>query len=61
MAVRRLGDPSSLDCSQINLEQGLMLLTLLLVLLSQPNDLSDDLNIEAIALSFLKDLPFALV
>ena len=38
-----------------------MLLTLLLVLLSQPNDLSDDLNIEAIALSFLKDLPFALV
>jgi hypothetical protein len=56
-----LGDPSSIDRSQINLEQGLVLLALLLVLLSQPDDLSKDLRIEAIALGFLIDFFLAFV
>ena len=52
---------SSFDRSQINLEQGLVLLALLLVLLSQADDLSNDLSIEAIALGFLKDFPLSFV
>jgi len=51
-----LGGASSFDRSQINLEQGLMLFALLLVLLSQLDDLAKDLNIEAVALGFLVDL-----
>jgi hypothetical protein len=51
-----LGGASSFDRSQINLEQGLMLFALLLVLLSQSDDLAKDLNIEAVALGFLVDL-----
>ena len=47
-----LGGASSFDRSQINLEQGLMLFALLLVLLSQSDDLAKDLNIEAVALGF---------
>jgi hypothetical protein len=38
-----------------------VLLALLLVLLSQADDLSNDLNIEAIALGFLKDFPLSFV
>src|SRR5262249_52966293 len=56
-----LGDARSLHRSQINLEQGLVLLALFLVLLSQPNDLSNDLNVEAVALGFLKDFPLSFV
>jgi hypothetical protein len=48
--LSRLGGASSFDRSQINLEQGLMLFALLLVLLSQLDDLAKDLNIEAVAL-----------
>jgi predicted RecB family nuclease len=56
-----LGDASFLDRSQVNLKQGLVFFALLLILLSQPDDLSKDLNIEAIALGFLKNLPLAFV
>src|SRR4029077_6772788 len=56
-----LRDTSSLDGSEVNLEQGLMLLPLLLILLSQPEDLSNDLYIESVALGFLKDLPLPFV
>ena len=51
-----LGDASFLDRSQVNLKQGLVFFALLLIPLSQPDDLSKDLNIEAIALGFLKNL-----
>jgi hypothetical protein len=56
-----LGDASSIDRSQINLEQGLVLIALLLVLFSQSNDLSKDLRIEAVTFGFLIDLPLAFV
>jgi hypothetical protein len=56
-----LGDASFLDRSQVNLKQGLVFFALLLILLSQPDDLSKDLNVEAIALGFLKNLPLAFV
>ena len=56
-----LGDASSIDRSQINLKQGLVLLALLLVLLSQPDDLSKDLRIEAVALRLLIDFLLAFV
>ena len=55
-----LGDPSSIDSSQINLEQGLVLLALLLVLFSQPDDFSKHLTIEAVAFGLLIDFPLAL-
>ena len=54
-----LRNAGALDRSQIYFEQGLVLLTLLLVLASQANDLSNDLYIEAVALGFLKDLPLS--
>jgi hypothetical protein len=55
------GDARALDRFKINLQQGLVLLPLLLILLSQPYDLSNDLNVKAVALGLLKDLPLSLV
>ena len=52
-----LGDPSSLDRSQINLEHQLVLFALLLVLLAQSDDLAKDLHIKAIALG-LQEISF---
>jgi len=48
------GDASSIDRSQIDVEQGLVLLALLLILFSQADDFSKDFRIEAVALRLLK-------
>jgi hypothetical protein len=51
-----LGDATSFDRSQINVEQRLVLLALLLVLLTQPDDFSKHLHVEAVALGFQENL-----
>src|SRR5438132_7504 len=50
-----------LDGAKIGLEQRLLLVTLLLVLLAQPNDLAQDLHVEAVALGFGIDVLLVLV